>query len=75
MNLTNQQLQAIRDGQPVPIVLPEVGEECILLRRDVYERVKQGRDGDLPTSLAIARMMRATAEEDEDLDVYQQYKR
>ncbi len=75
MELTNEQLQAIRGGEPVPIVLPEVGEECVLLRRDVYERMTQADDDDLPSSATIARIVEAVAGDDEDLDYYQQYKR
>lgn len=41
MNLTSEQIQAIREGAPVPLVLPEVGEECVVLRRDAYEKIKQ----------------------------------
>ena len=40
MNLTSEQLRAIKEGEPVPILLPEVGEECVLIRRDVYEQVQ-----------------------------------
>lgn len=64
MNLTNEQVQALREGESVPVVPPEVGEECILLRRDVYERVKAAADEDLPTSRAIAGLVRATIEDD-----------
>ncbi len=39
MTLTNEQEQAIRDGATVPIVPPEVGEECVLIRRDAFERL------------------------------------
>jgi hypothetical protein len=74
MNLSNEQVQAIRDGEPVPVVPPEVGEECILLRRDVYERAKQTVDDDLPSPRAIAGLVRATADEDE-FDDYREYKR
>jgi hypothetical protein len=74
MNLTNKEVEAVREGKPVPVVPPEVGQECILLRRDVYERVKQGLEDDLPSSLAVSRMIQAVGGE-EDLDFYQQYKR
>jgi len=74
MDLTSEQVRAIREGEPVPVVPPEVGEECILLRRGVYERVNQGAADDPPGSLAVSRMMNAVAG-DEDLDFYQQYKR
>lgn len=59
MNLTNEEVQAIREGKPVPVVPPEVGEECTLLRRDVYERARQALADDLPSSLAVSRMMQA----------------
>ena len=39
MNFTSEQVQAIRDGCPVPVVPPEVGEECVVLRRDAYEKI------------------------------------
>ncbi|NLX95998.1 MAG: hypothetical protein GXY83_07465 [Rhodopirellula sp.] len=74
MDLTSEQVQAIRNGESVPVVPPEVGEECILVRRDAFERAKHGVEDDLPGALAISRMMEAVAE-DEDLDFYQQYKR
>jgi len=74
MNLTSEQVQAIREGEPVPVVPPEVGQECILLRRDVYDRVKQTMDDDLPSSRAIAGLVRATVEDDE-FDDYREYKR
>jgi len=74
MDLTSEQVQAIREGSPVPIVPPEVGEECIVLRRDIYERVKGQAEDDLPSSLAISRLTAAITE-DEDLDYYQQFKR
>jgi len=74
MNLTSEQVRAIREGEPVPVVPPEVGEECILLRRDVYERVREGVEDDLPTSLAIAGLVRATLEDDQ-FDDYREYQR
>ena len=75
MDLTSEQVQAIREGEPVPVVPPEVGEECIVLRRDVYERVAQAGEDDLPSSLTISRIVKAVAGDEDDLDSYQQYKR
>jgi len=72
MNLTSEQVRAIREGESVPIVPPEVGEECILLRRDVYDRVVA--EDDLPTSRAIAGLVRATLEDD-PFDDYREYRR
>lgn len=47
MNLTSAQIQAIRQGEPVRVVLPEVGEECIVLRASDFEvaaRTSEGLD-------------------------------
>jgi hypothetical protein len=69
MNLTNEQVRAIREGEPVPIVPPEVGEECVVVRRDIYEQVTHTLENDLPTPLAVCPMMRA-AEDNEDPEQY-----
>ncbi len=36
MTLTIEQIQAIRDGEPVRLILPEVGEECVVVRATEY---------------------------------------
>ena len=74
MNLTSEQVLAVREGEPISLVPPEVGEACVLLRRDVYEKAKNSTADDLPSSLAVSRLMAAVAGE-EDLESYQQYKR
>ena len=74
MHLTSEQVRAIREGDAIPIVPPEVGEECVLIRKDVYERVKEAVEDDLPTSRAIAALVRATVEDDE-FDDYRRFKR
>jgi hypothetical protein len=38
MHLTIDQQKAIEDGQAVPLVVE--GTECVLLRKDLYDRVK-----------------------------------
>ena len=74
MQLTSEQVRGIREGDAIPIVPPEVGEECILIRRDVYEWVKEVAEDELPTSRAIAALVRATVEDDE-FDDHRQFKR
>jgi len=74
MILTGEQILAVREGEPVSLILPEVGEACVLVRQDVYEQVKNSAEADLPSSLGVSRLMAAVADE-EDLDSYQQYKR
>jgi hypothetical protein len=44
MDLTTQQAQAVADGQPVPVVIN--GVRCIVLREDLYDRVKRAIDYD-----------------------------
>jgi hypothetical protein len=74
MNLTSEQVLAVREGEPISLIPPEVGEACVLLRKDVYEKVRNATADDLPSSVAVSRLMAAVAGE-EDLDSYQQYKR
>jgi hypothetical protein len=38
MNLTEQQVQSVESGAPVPVVI--AGTRCILIREDIFERVK-----------------------------------
>ena len=40
MNLTVEQLEAVREGEAIAISDPEIGPECVLLRADVFARVK-----------------------------------
>ena len=39
MDLTAEQIQAIRGGVPVRVVPSEIGAECIVVRADVFQRV------------------------------------
>jgi hypothetical protein len=50
MNLTQEQVQAIRGGEPIPVVPPEVGEECVLIRRDAFDRMMHLRYDDSPVT-------------------------
>jgi hypothetical protein len=40
MTLTPEQLRSVRQGEPVMVSDPEIGPDCVLLRADVYARVK-----------------------------------
>ena len=44
MNLTSEQKQAIDHGQAVPLTVE--GRDCVLISRDVYDRVKRVIDED-----------------------------
>ena len=74
MTLDIQQQKAIQQGQPVPIVVD--GTECVLLRKDVFERVKQVIGDDALDADTLYELLEATADDAQDpgLHLYQQYK-
>lgn len=41
VTLTTDQIEAVKQGEPVHLVPEEVGEEVVLLRGDVYERITE----------------------------------
>jgi len=56
MDLSNEQIQAILEGEPVPVVLPG-GEQCVVIRKDVYERMTHvPYDDSPPTDEESARL-------------------
>ncbi len=80
MNLTNEQVQAIREGSHVRVVPPEVGEECVVLRSDAYERIKGLVYDDSEADPAgfyplVNAIMAEDDANDPALDSYQKYKR
>lgn len=80
MDLTSEQVHALREGSPVSIVPPEVGEECVVLRKDAYERIKRllYEDGDPDPARFYPLVSAIMAEDDADdpaLESYQKYKR
>lgn len=44
MELTAAQIAALKDGRPVTVTPPELGERCVVLREDVYARVRAAAD-------------------------------
>jgi hypothetical protein len=79
MNLTNEQIQAVRGGEPVAVIPPEVGEECVMLRRDVYEQLKEAKSaGEFDPARLYPLVGQLMAEDDANdpaLETYQTYKR
>jgi len=80
MNLTSEQVQAILQGAPVPVVPPEVGEECVVLRRDAYEKIKRLVYDDTEADPArfyplVGVIMAEDDANDPALESYQKYKR
>jgi hypothetical protein len=56
MDLTNEQIRAIKEGEPVPVVLPG-GEECVVVRKDVFQRITHGAyDDSQPTDEELTRL-------------------
>ena len=45
MTLTSKQIDAIKLGEPVRVVFPEIGEECIVLRATSYEGARYSPEG------------------------------
>ena len=41
IELTEKQCQAVRNGEPVRLSLPEVGSDVVLLQADQYERIRE----------------------------------
>jgi len=79
MNLTNDQVQAVKGGEAVPVLPAEVGEECVLVRKDVYQRITHLPDGSElnPARLysMVGHIMAEDDANDPSLESYQKYKR
>jgi hypothetical protein len=71
MILTTEQIEAVKNGEPVAISPPEVGEDCVLLRADVYARFRKLLD-DVDPRAAYPAILRAWDAESalEDADLY-----
>jgi hypothetical protein len=80
MLLTAEQQQAITKGEAVRLSPPDVAIECVVLRADVYDRVKSLLyDDSLPNEAERLAAIRCAGERagwnDSDLDVYEEYRR
>lgn len=72
MELTTQQLEAIDAGEAVAVFVDET--HCVILRQDVYERIRPGSEG-LPSEIVAELVQGTMADYDADdplLDSYQQ---
>ena len=76
MELTNEQVLAIDHGNAVPVIVD--GRSCVVLRQDVYDRVKRVTDFDDsemgPEETYLAVLAAWDQDEDPGLDAYQDYK-
>lgn len=80
MTLTTEQVGAIREGEPVAIVPPEVGEECVVLRKDAFEKLSHPLDDESEPDPArfyslVSAIMAGDDANDPALESYQKYKR
>ncbi len=74
MNLTNDQVKAIENGEPVPVVVGKT--EIVLIRKDVYEKLLTLYDDSefSPIERYAAMEEVLSQEDDPGLDSYQVYK-
>jgi hypothetical protein len=80
MDLTSDQVRAIREGEAVAVVPPEVGEECVVLRRNAYEKNKhllydEGEPDPARFYPIVGAIMAEDDAQDPALESYQKYKR
>jgi hypothetical protein len=65
IELTEQQRQKLCQGEPVKVRPAEVGLECIILRADVYERLRFLLEDDLPDMRAVGRLIEQNMRDDD----------
>jgi hypothetical protein len=73
MILTLEQKQALEQGSAVPVSIDDT--ECVVVRRDIYERVKRIVYDDSELDPEEAYPLIEAVLDDEGLETYQQYKR
>lgn len=76
IELTEEQRQNVLQGKPVRVAAPEVGAACVVLRADVYERLRSLLEDDTEpdmrsVALLIERNMREDDANDPLLESYQ----
>lgn len=76
IELSEEQRQNVLQGNPVRLALPELGTDCVVLRADVYERLRslleESYEPDMRTvALLIEHNMREDDANDPLLESYQ----
>ncbi|HEX5445194.1 MAG TPA: hypothetical protein VFW87_15250 [Pirellulales bacterium] len=77
MQVTPEQLHAVRQGEPVRLTSPDDGVECVVLRADIYDRVSALFDDSLNDSDVGVLIERTMLDDDADdplLESYQRYR-
>jgi hypothetical protein len=69
IELTEDQRQQVRQGKTVRVPAPEIGADCVVLRADVYERLKSVvEDDEGPDMRAVALLIEQNMREDDAND-------
>jgi hypothetical protein len=76
IELSEEQRQSVLQGKPVRVAMPELGTDCVVLRADVYERLRsileEDDEPDMRTvAVLIERNMREDDADDPLLESYQ----
>lgn len=77
VNLTAEQLQAVKDGGTVRLPVPELAMECVVVRADLYARVQSVVDdavGEDEVARLVESCMREYDDDDPSLESYQEYR-
>jgi hypothetical protein len=77
VNLTAEQLQAVKDGTMVHLSVPEFEMECVVVRADLYGRIGaviEDTVGDVDVAFLVESSMREYDEHDPSLESYQKYR-
>ncbi|HUQ68151.1 MAG TPA: hypothetical protein VM165_01435 [Planctomycetaceae bacterium] len=75
MTLTSEQAAAVKDGEPIRVTPPEVGADCVLVRADVYDRVRSlvETGGDFQPRETYPAVLKALDQIDESPEQYLEY--
>lgn len=76
MNLTSQQLESVQHGEPMRFVDPELGQEFVIVRADIFDRVRLlFDDTDLTPNETLPLIWQSMKEDWEDpaMDIYDNY--
>ena len=68
IELTQQQRQAVEEGKAVPVSSTALGVECVLVRADVFERMRAVLEDDEPDMRDVSRLVERNMREDDAND-------
>ena len=67
LNLTAEQLKAVKDGATIRVAVPELGMECVVVRADLYSRLVDDSIGETEVAMLIESSMREYDQDDPTL--------